>query len=68
MNMSTETPEACEKLLSALTLDDRQLIESLMDDHPGLTAAKAIEMCADFGGLALSSPETKELLAKSAGS
>jgi hypothetical protein len=46
-----ETPEAREKLLGALKLHDRMLVEDCMENHPGLTAAEAIEMLTAFGGL-----------------
>lgn len=46
-----ETPEQREKLLSALDPRGRDLIERILDQHPGLTAAEAIEHCKEMGGL-----------------
>jgi hypothetical protein len=56
-----------KRLLRKLSFHDRRLIEWSIASYPGLTAAEAIEMCADFGGLDLSSPEARELLAKFGG-
>jgi hypothetical protein len=63
--MSEETPEAREKLLNALKPRDRDLIERIMDQHPGLTAAEAIEHTDAFGGLSLSGTGVREMLGKS---
>jgi hypothetical protein len=60
-----ETPEAREKLLSALKPRDRELIEWCMTNHPGLTAAEAIEACDEAGGLSLSGTGVREMLARS---
>lgn len=57
-----ETQEQREKLLSALKPRDRELIEDLIDQHPGLTAAEAIEHCSEMGGLSLSGTEVREML------
>lgn len=46
-----ETPEQREKLLSALRPNKRDLIERIMDQHPELTAAEAIEHTRAMGGL-----------------
>jgi hypothetical protein len=46
-----ETPEQREKLLSALDPKGRKLIEDILDQHPGLTAAEAIEHTRAMGGL-----------------
>jgi hypothetical protein len=46
-----ETPEAREKLLSALKLRDRKRVEETMEVYPDLTAAGAIEALTAFGGL-----------------
>jgi hypothetical protein len=67
MQPETATTETPEELLSGLHPDDRELIEGLMEDHPGLTAAKAIEICAYFGGMHLSSPEARERVGRSKG-
>ena len=46
-----ETPEEREKLLSELDAKGRDLIERILDQHPGLTAAEAIEHTREMGGL-----------------
>jgi hypothetical protein len=46
-----ETPEQREKLLSELDPKGRDLIERIMAQHPGLTAAEAIEHTREMGGL-----------------
>lgn len=63
--MDTKTPTTERALLQALTPQDRKTIEGVLEAYPQLTAAEAIEMSAEFGGLNLSSPEARELLAKS---
>jgi hypothetical protein len=52
-----ETPEEREKLLSALKPRDRDLIERILDQHPELTVAEAIEHADEAGGLSLSGTE-----------
>jgi hypothetical protein len=49
-----ETPEQRERLLSALKPYDRDLIEWCLENYPGLSVTKAIEICDFFGGLSLS--------------
>jgi hypothetical protein len=46
-----ETLEQREKLLSELDSRGRDLIERLLDQHPELTAAEAIEYAREAGGL-----------------
>ena len=40
---TTETDKDRERLLAKLTPRERTLVESVMADHPGLTAAEAIQ-------------------------
>jgi hypothetical protein len=46
-----ETPDEREKLLSGLRPHKRELIERLLDQHPGLTASETIEFLTAFDGL-----------------
>ena len=46
-----ETPEQRERLLGQFSGHNRELIEDIMADHPGLTAAHCIDMLRAFGGL-----------------
>lgn len=64
-NMSETAEEREKKLLSALKPRDRELIEDLMAQHPGLTAAEAIEHTDEMGGLSLSGTGVREMLGKS---
>lgn len=50
-NKQTETAEEREKLLSQLDERGRDLIERILEHHPELTAAEAIEHCREMGGL-----------------
>lgn len=67
MSMDTKTPtsetaEQRAKLLAALRPDDRNLIERLLDQTPGLTAAEAIWHCEEMGGLALLGTGVREMI------
>jgi hypothetical protein len=44
-----ETPEEREKLLAALTPRDREVIEDVMAQNPGLTAAETIRHARAMG-------------------
>lgn len=46
-----QTNEADEKLLSELDSRGRELIKRVMEQHPELTVAEAIEHCREMGGL-----------------
>jgi hypothetical protein len=50
------------KLLEALKPDDRATIEQAMAQHPGLTAAEAVEACSEAGGLSMSHREALKLI------
>lgn len=57
-----ETLEVREKLLSALKPSERELIKRLMDQHPLLTMAEAIERTAEMGGIGLTTHEAYRLV------
>jgi hypothetical protein len=48
---TSETTVEHERLLSQLRPADRRLVEDVLANHPGLTAAEAIEFLRAFGGL-----------------
>jgi hypothetical protein len=43
--------EADQKLLDELDQKGRDLVKRVMDQHPELTVAEAIEHCQEMGGL-----------------
>jgi FixJ family two-component response regulator len=47
-NEPTETPER-PRLLAELTSREREIVESILADHPALMAAECIEHCRAFG-------------------
>jgi hypothetical protein len=48
---ATETPEERERLLRDLSADDGALVERCLAHHPAQTAAEAIAVLREFGGL-----------------
>lgn len=62
MDAKTNTTESA--LLQALTPQDRETIEGVLEAYPQLTAAEAIDMSAHYGGLHMTVAEARELLAK----
>jgi hypothetical protein len=49
MDTKTETPQERERLLSELHPYQRETVESILKDHPDLTAAECIEHCRAMG-------------------
>jgi len=45
----TETPQERERLLAQLTPREREIVESVLNNKPGLTAAECIEHCRAMG-------------------
>jgi hypothetical protein len=48
---TTETPDEREQLLSQLDAKGRSLVERVLEQHPELTTAAAIEHIQEMGGL-----------------
>jgi FixJ family two-component response regulator len=48
-NEPSETPEERQRLLAELTSREREIVESILADHPALMAAECIEHCRAFG-------------------
>jgi len=46
---TTETPQERERLLSQLTPREREIVDSILADHPIMTAAECIEHCRAMG-------------------
>jgi hypothetical protein len=44
-----ESPDERAKLLRELTQDERQIVEDILRDHPGMTARECIEHCRAMG-------------------